>query len=113
MEQKKKKSCVEEGVNAENSEEKEETTDDMSIPMDNDRPGIDPYIKVIPPNMVLTYASDDDRNSKSDSDIDYEPKDDDDDVLGAKELPGGTYIYNTPPNQRFCLLQDWDKLNMK
>ena len=46
--------------------------------MDTDGPGIDPYTEVIPPDMVPTYASDNDSNSDSNSD--YEPEDDDDDV---------------------------------
>ena len=84
LEQKKKKSRVEEGVNAYDSKYEEETTADVIIPMDNDGLGIDPYTKVIPPYMVLTYESDDDRNIKSNSNSDYETKDDDDDDLGAK-----------------------------
>ena len=65
--------------------------------MDNDGPGIDPYTEVIPPDMVLTYASDNDRNSKSSSDRNYEPEDNDDNVLGAKELTGSTSIYYASP----------------
>ena len=66
--------------------------------MDTDGPGIDPYTKVITPGMVLTYASDVD--SKTESNSDYEPKDDDDDVLVAKELPGRTSIYYTSPEAK-------------
>ena len=50
--------------------------------MDTDGPGIGSYTKVINPAMVITYASDDDKNSKSDRA--YEPEDDNDDILGAK-----------------------------
>ena len=39
-------------------------------------PDIDPCTEVITPDMVLAYASDDDRNSKIDSDGDYKPEDD-------------------------------------
>ena len=56
----------------------------MIISIYTDGLGIDPYTEVIPHDMVLTYASDDDINSEIDSDSDYEPEDDDDDVLGAK-----------------------------
>ena len=70
--------------------------------MDNDGTGIDTYTEVIPPDMVITYASDDDSNIEIYSDSDYEPEDDDDDVLVAKKLTGGASI-----------MQDWDKLNMK
>ena len=59
--------------------------------MDTDGPGIDPYTEVIPPDMVPTYASDNDSNSDSNSD--YEPEDYDDDVLRVKELLGSTSIY--------------------
>ena len=46
---------------------------------------------MIPPYIVLAYTSDDDSNSKRDRE--YEPEDYDDDILGAKELPGDNYIY--------------------
>ena len=88
--EKKKKSCVEEGLNADDSKDEEETTTGMRITMDTDEPGIDPNTEVIDPDMVITYASDGDRNSESE--IDYEPEDNDDNVLGAKELPGSTSI---------------------
>ena len=68
---KKKKSHVEEVVNTNNRKYEEETIDNVSIPMDNEGPGIDPYTKVIPPDMVFTYAYDDDSNSKNYSDSDY------------------------------------------
>ena len=61
--------------------------------MYTDGPGINPFTELIPPDMVFTYAYDDDSNIESNSDNDYEPKDDNDNVLGAKELPGGTSIY--------------------
>ena len=41
--------------------------------MDNDGPIIDPYTNAIPMDIVLTYASDDNINSESDSNSDYEP----------------------------------------
>ena len=87
MEQKKNKSSVEEGVNTDNSEYEEETTSDVSIPMDTGGPGIDPYTELIHLNMVLTYSSGDDINSKSD----YEPEDNDDNVLEKKT--SGWYFY--------------------
>ena len=68
--------------------------------MDTDGPGIDPYTEVIPPDMVLTYASYDDSNIESDSDREYEPEDNDDDISGAKELPGGTSIYYSLPEAK-------------
>ena len=102
MEQKKKKkkSSVEEGFNADNREDEEETTYDVSIHMDTYGPGIDPHTEVIPSDIVLTYASDDDTKSKSD--INYEPKENDDDVLGAKEYPVGTSIYYSLPKANIC-----------
>ena len=54
--------------------------------MDTDGTGIYPYTKVIPPCMVLTYASADDSNSKSDRDNDYEPEDNDNTVLEQKNF---------------------------
>ena len=85
----------------------------MKFSMDTGGPGIDLYTEVIPPYMVLTYVSYDDSNRKSDRDIDYETEDNDDDVLGAKELLGGTSIYYTltEANIHF-LLRYWDKLHM-
>ena len=77
-EKKNKKSRFEEGVNDDDCEYEEETTSGMSIPMDTDGPSIYQCTKVIPPGMVLRYASDDDSNS------DYEPKDDDDNFLRSK-----------------------------
>ena len=59
MEQNNNKSRVEEGFNTDNSEDAEEITSDVIIPMDTGGPGIDPYTKFIHPNMVLTYVSDD------------------------------------------------------
>ena len=103
MEQKKKKSHVEEGVNADDSEDEKETTSDVSIPTDTDGPGIYPYTKVIIPDMVLTYEYDDDSNNDNGSNISYEPKDDDDDVLVAKELPVGTSIYYASPEANILL----------
>ena len=50
--------------------------------MDTDGPGIDPYTKVIPSYMVITYASDYDSNKKISSDNYYEPEDDDEDAFG-------------------------------
>ena len=44
--------------------------------MDTDGLDIDPYTKVIPTDMFLTYASDDDSNIEIDRDSDYEPEDD-------------------------------------
>ena len=72
----KKKSRVEETFNADNIEYEEETNAGMSILMDTDGIGIDPYIKVITPDVVLTNASDNDSNIESDSDSnsDYEHK---------------------------------------
>ena len=67
MEQKKNKSRIEEGVISDNIKDEEETTSDVSIPMDTYGPGIDPYTEFIPPDMVLTYSYDDDSNSESDS----------------------------------------------
>ena len=61
--------------------------------MDTYGPGIDPYTKVIPPDMALTYASDDDRNSERGSGSHCEPEENDNNVLGEKELLGGTSIY--------------------
>ena len=91
MEQKKKKGCVEEGVKADDSEYEEETTSDVKITMDTDGPGIDPYTRVIHPDMFLTYAYADDGNSKSDSNSNYEPEDNDDNVLEKKT--SGWYFY--------------------
>ena len=44
----------------------------MSITMDTDGPGIDPYTEVITLNIFFIYASDDDRNNKSDSNNNYD-----------------------------------------
>ena len=60
--------------------------------MDTDGTDIDPYTKVIPPYMVLTYASDYDSNSKINRDSDYKLEDNDDNILGAKKILGGTYM---------------------
>ena len=92
LEQRNKKSHVEEGFNTGDRKYKEEPTSDVIIPMDTDGFSVDPYNEVIPPYIVPTYASDDDSNRKSDSDSNYEPEDDDENVLGEKVLPGGTYI---------------------
>ena len=56
--------------------------------MDTNEPSIDQYTKMIPPDMVLTYASGDDRNRKIESDSDYEAEDNDDDVLGGGNNSG-------------------------
>ena len=92
LEQKKKKICVEEGVNSDYSEDEEEKNADLIILVDTDGPGIDPYTEVIPPGMVLTYESYGGSNIKSNSDSNYEPEEDYDNILGAKELPGSTSI---------------------
>ena len=92
LEKNKKKSCVEEWVNADNRKYEEETDTDVIIPMDNDGTGIDTYTEVIPPDMVLIYAYDDDINTESNSNSYYKPKHNDDNDLLAKELPGGTSI---------------------
>ena len=84
MEHKKKKSRAEEGVNADDSEDEEETIDDVSITMYTDGPVIEPYTKVIPPDTVITYKSDGDSNSESISNSNYETEDEDDGVSGEK-----------------------------
>ena len=61
--------------------------------MDTDGTDIDPYTKVIPPYMVLTYASDYDSNSKINRDSDYKLEDNDDNILGAKKN-SGRYLYD-------------------
>ena len=48
--------------------------------------GIYPYTKVIPPSMFLAYASYDDNNGKSNRDRDYEPEDNDNNVLEQKNF---------------------------
>ena len=80
--------------------------------MDNDGPGIDPYTKVIPPDMVITHAYYDDRNIKSDSGRDNKPEDADDNALGVKELPGDISIYYASPEAKIVFLRDWGKLHM-
>ena len=55
--------------------------------------------------MVLTYEYDDYRNRKSDSNSDYEPKDDDGDVLGARKLLGGTYICYAFPEAKILFAE--------
>ena len=60
--------------------------------MDTDGPVIYPYTELIPHDMVLIYAYDDDINTKSNSNSYYKPKDNDDNALLSKELPGGTSI---------------------
>ena len=71
--------------------------------MYTDGPGINPFTELIPPDMVFTYAYDDDSNIESNSDNDYEPKDDNDNVLGAKELLGCTSVsYNLSEAKFFC-----------
>ena len=97
---KKKKSRFEEWVNADNRNDMEETTSGVIIPMDTDVPGIDPCTKMIPTDMVLTYASYYDNHRKSNSNSDYEPKDDDENFGGAKELTGSTYIYYALPEAK-------------
>ena len=93
---KKKKSCVEGGFNAEDREYEEGTTADVIIPMDTDGLIIDPYTKVIPPDMVLTYASDDDSNIESNSNSEYEPEDDNDNVLGVKKNLRAVLLFTMP-----------------
>ena len=54
--------------------------------MDTDGLDIDPYTKVIPPDMVLTSATDDDNNIESNRYSDYEPEDDDNNFLERKKF---------------------------
>ena len=85
----------------------------MSISMDTYGPGIDPYTNVIPPNTVLTHASDYDSNikSNSNSNSNYEPEYNDENILEEKELLSSTSIYYASP-EAFFLLRDWEKLHM-
>ena len=61
------KNRVEDVVNSDDSEDEEEPTADVIIHMNTVGPGIYPYTKMIPPDVVITYASDYDNNSKRNS----------------------------------------------